>query len=66
VAVGDRGVQKNPKPKTEPKNRKTDPKNRLTVIKKLFFSDRLTEPKKNFGSRVGFGSAGRKTAVNRG
>jgi len=62
---GIKGVQKNPKPKIEPKNQKTDPKNRLTMMKIIIFSVRLIEPKKIFGSRIGFGSAGPKNAVNR-
>ena len=51
-----RGVQKNPKPRTEPKNRKTrteKPVNRTNFSKK---SVRLTESKFFFGFRFGYGS----------
>jgi len=54
-------MQKNPKLKTELKNRKTDPKNQLTVMKKIIFSVWL----KIFGSRFSFGSAGPENTVNR-
>ena len=61
-----RGVQKKPKPKTEPKNRRNrtkKPVNRKKFPKK---SVRLTEPEKNFGFRFGYGSGGSKIRLTAG
>ena len=53
-----RGVQKKPKPKTEPKNQKN--RTEKPVNRKKFKKNLFTEPEKSFGFRFGYGSGGSK------